>query len=64
MRAGSLPRFLLAPPRWLLIAGVLVAILTWVLLVFVTGLTAGGPATPVDAPLMGPFRWNRPDSMA
>ena len=64
MRAGSLPRFPLVLPRWLLVASLLVAILTWVLLVFATGLTGGGPATPVDGPLMGPFRWSRGNFMA
>jgi hypothetical protein len=61
MRVVSLPRFLLALPRWLLVAAVLVAILTLVLLVFAAGLTGGGPATPADGSLMGPFRWTSQD---
>lgn len=57
MRAVLLPRSLLALPRWLLVTAVLVAILTWVLLAFASGLSGGSPGTPVDGPLMGPFRW-------
>lgn len=64
MRAASLPRSLLALPRWLLVTAVLVAMLTWVLLAIATGLTGGGPATPVDGLLMGPFRWSSADFMA
>ncbi len=64
MRAVSLPRFLLALPRWLLVTAALVAILAWVLLAFATGLTGGGPATPVEGPLMGPFRWAAEHSAA
>jgi hypothetical protein len=64
MRAASLPRFLLALPRWLLLTAFLVAILTWVLLAFAAGLTGGSPVTPADGPLTGPFRWNRADFMA
>lgn len=58
MRAVSLPPFLLALPRWLLVASVLTAMLTLLLLAIVAaGLTGGGPTTPVDGQLMGPFRW-------
>jgi hypothetical protein len=64
MRAASLPRFLLGLPRWLLVAAALVAILVWVLLAFAAGVIGESPVTPADGPLVGPFRWSRPDSVA
>jgi hypothetical protein len=57
MRIESLPNFLPGLAHWLIVALVLGAAASWLLLALAVTLGGAGTAPPADSQLVGPFRW-------